>query len=271
MATSKSVRYMLVNTADLLIDPRVQGVRRESRVQDMAINWDPRAAGTISISQRADGTLYVVDGQHRTAGALEHKTRVSSIDDETGEIVVEWKADPIRTLRAQVHTGLTLAEEAQMYVLLNNTKVPQAVDRIAVAAIGGDPIAELLVTTGAKYGWYLKQAPRIAASQALYKIAQWDGDGDILDRTFHVLTDAWHHDGEATRADIVEGLARVIQNYPQVDDNRLARVLGRLTPSTVMADVKQLRSSFKSRARMIAVVNAYDRGLGDARKLMPGL
>ena len=271
MAATKQVRHGWVATADLLIDPRVQGVRRESRVQNMAINWDPRAAGTITISQRRDDSLYTIDGQHRVAGALERKVRVITVDPDTGEESVEWKSEPVKALRAQIHTGLSLAEEAQMYVLLNDTKIPMAVDRIAVAAIGGDPTAELLVNTGAKYGWYLKQTPRIAASQALYKIAQWDGDGDILDRTFHVLTDAWQHDAEATRGDIVEGLARVIQNYPHVDDNRLARVLGRMTPSTIMADVKQLRSSFKSRARMIAVVNAYDRGLGDARKLMPGL
>lgn len=170
---------------------------------------------------------------------------------------------------AQIHTGLTLAEEAQMYVLLNNTKVPQAVDRIAVAAIGGDPVAELLVNTGAKYGWYLKKAPRIKANQALYKIAQWDDDGVILDRVFHVLTDAWQHDVDATSGDIVEGLAKLIQFRPHLDDKRLARVLHHSTPSTVMADVKQLRPTFKSRARMTAIAVLYDRGLGESRKLIP--
>jgi len=267
---AKQVRNMWVNTADLLIDPRVQGVRRESRVQDMATSWDQRAANTISISQRRDDTLYVIDGQHRTAAALERKVRVLTTDAE-GNQTLEWEHEPVARLWAQVHTGLTLAEEAQMYVLLNNTKVPQAVDRIAVAAIGGDPVAELLVNTGAKYGWYLKKAPRIQANQALYKIAQWDEDGVILDRVFHVLTDAWQHDADATRGDIVEGLAKLIQFRPHLDDKRLARVLNRSTPSTVLADVKQLRPAFKSRARMTAIAVLYDRGLGESRKLLPNV
>lgn len=266
---AKQVRTVWVNTADLLIDPRVQGVRRESRVQEMATNWDPRAVGTITISERRDGTMYTIDGQHRVAGALER--RIRAITEGPDGPLVEWEHKPVARMLAQVHVGLSLAEEAQMYVLLNNTKVPQAVDRIAVAAIGGDPIAELLVNTGAKYGWYLKKAPRIQANQALYKIAKWDGDGVILDRVFHILTDAWQHEADATSGDIVEGLAKLIQFRPHLDDARLARVLGRLTPSTVLADVKQLRPTFKSRARMTAIAVVYDRGLGENRKLLPGV
>lgn len=225
------------------------------------MSWDPRAANTITISERDDGSLFVIDGQHRAASALERKIPVQR-DGKT-----EWKHEPVVKLWAQVHTGLTLAEEAQMYVLLNNTKVPQAVDRIAVAAVGGDPVAERLVNIAAKYGWYLKRSPRVQASKALYKIAGMDDDGVVLDRVFHVLTEAWQHDADATRSDIVEGLARLIVLRPHVDDNRLARVLGRATPSTVLANVVQMRPTYKARARMMAIAGLYDRGLSDARKL----
>lgn len=250
-----------VNAADLQVDPQVQGARHENRVQEMAMSWDSRAVNTITISQRDDDSLFVIDGQHRAAAALERKIPVQR-DGKT-----EWKHEPVTRLWAQVHTGLTLAEEAQMYVLLNNTKVPQAVDRIAVAAVGGDPVAERLVDIGAKYGWYLKRSPRMHAAQALYKIARLDDDGDVLDRVFHIITEAWEHDTDATRSDIVDGLARLIQRWPAVDDNRLARVLHKSTPSTVLASVAQMRPTYKARARMMAMVGLHDRGLSDARKL----
>jgi hypothetical protein len=256
---AQKMGFRWVDTADLQIDPRVQGVRRERRVQEIAENWDPRAVGVITVSQREDNSLFVADGQHRTAGALERK--IKQLDGS-------WLAKPVTRLWAKVYEGLTLADEAQLFGKLNNTKAPMALDRIAVAAVAGDDTpAELLEAIARKYGWYLRKAPRIQAPQALYKIAAMDEDGTILDRVFYIVTKAWTHEADSTRAGVVDGLARVLAAAPLVDDDRMARVLGRSNPSTILADIESMRSTFKARARLVAIAERYDRGLGEARKL----
>jgi len=68
----------------------------------------------------------------------------------------------------------------------------------------------------------------------------------------------------------VEGLARLIAEKPAVDNDRLAHVLGRSTPGTILGSVESMRSTYKANARVVAIAGLYDRGLGEARKLRLG-
>lgn len=261
--------YRYVNTEELQVDERVQGARRERRVREMADNWDSRAVGIITVSMRGDGSLFLVDGQHRAASALDRRVLVETTDED-GEASREWKADPVNRLYAKVYEGLSLEEEAQMYITLNNTKVPLALDRLAVAATGGDPIAVRVEQTAHKYGWAIRKGtPRIAAPEALRRAADMDDDGEIIDRVLYIVTNAWNHDPKSTRANIIEGLSRLIKAKPHLSDDRMAQVLKRVTPSTVLADVEQLRSTFQAKARQRALATRYDKQLSEARKLYP--
>lgn len=262
---ARSFKYGWVDLTDgkLVIDPEVQGVRRERRVREIADNWDDRAAGVVTLSRRSDNTLAVIDGQHRIAGA--------SLTQDRPERVVADHILPathkVTRLWGKVYEGLSQEEEAQMYLLLNNTKIPMAIDRVAVAAIAGNEAAERVVNTANKYGWYLKKAPRIQSPAALLKVASMDDDGVILDRVFYIATKAWTHAPDSTRSNIMEGLARLIKDRPHLDDNRMVRVLGKYKPATILANIESLRSTYAARARVVAIAGLYDRGLSDARKL----
>lgn len=259
----QSHKWINLSDGILQIDPDVQGVRRERRVQEMADNWDPTAAGTITLSLRQDGSLFVIDGQHRVAAALLTKDRPER--EVAGHILAA--TTKVTRMYALVYEGLSKQDEARMYILLNNTKIPMAIDRVAVAAVAGEEAPERLVQIAEKYGWYLKKAPKIQSPIALLKVAQMDDDGLVLDRVFNVLTKAWSHEPDSTRSSIVEGLAKLIKERPHADDERLVRVLAKSKPSTILANIESLRGTYAARARVVAIAGLYDRGLSDARKL----
>jgi len=249
--------------SNLQVDPRVQGARRERRVQIMAANWDPRAAGMITLSARSDGSTFIVDGQHRVAAALETQ-------DRPARQVAGHMLPPtfkVERIYAEVFEGLTLEEEAEMYLLLNDTKIPMALDRVAVSAVAGRPDAVRVELTARKYGWFLKNTPRIQAPQTFNRIAGMDEDGVIIDRVFNILTQAWSHASDSTRSGIVEGLARLLKERPHLDDARLIKVLSKHQPSTILSNIESLRGTYQARARIMALAGLYDRGLSEARKL----
>jgi len=52
------------------VDEKYQREVDEPRVKKIAANFDPRLCGTLTVARRADGTLWVVDGQHRLKAAI---------------------------------------------------------------------------------------------------------------------------------------------------------------------------------------------------------
>jgi len=60
----------VVALADLKVDPVYQRDLTAEFVERLANNWDIITAGTIVVSKRPDGYLYIVDGQHRAAAAV---------------------------------------------------------------------------------------------------------------------------------------------------------------------------------------------------------
>ena len=71
------------------------------RVERIVENFDPEQITPVVISQRDTGALYIIDGQHRAAAAI-----------ELGVPLIECK----------VLVGKTLQEEAFLYVQLNSKK-----------------------------------------------------------------------------------------------------------------------------------------------------
>lgn len=59
----------VVKIDDLDIDHSYQRDLDPNLVQSIADNWDIVAAGPIVVARRADGSLWIVNGQHRAAGA----------------------------------------------------------------------------------------------------------------------------------------------------------------------------------------------------------
>ena len=69
---SKEGVFMMVDKKDLFVDPAYQrDVNSKGlKVVEIARNWDWLLCGVLRVVMREDGTFWVVDGQHRTLGAL---------------------------------------------------------------------------------------------------------------------------------------------------------------------------------------------------------
>lgn len=132
-----------IDPASQQVDESYQRGLNETKVEALASNWSDNAVGTIEISERADGSHYIIDGQHRVAAA---------------------RLIGIRSLPAKIYTGLTLAEEAAAFVQSNTWRtspLPLAIFRARLAA--GDPTAHAILRVIEEAGYVL--APEYRSSR----------------------------------------------------------------------------------------------------------
>lgn len=94
-----------MSASDLFTDHAYQRPLDARRAKQMAASWDRRLAGIIEVSERLEGQTpryAVIDGQHRVAAA-------------------ELLSEP-PVLVVNVHTGLTIADEAALFDRLNRQR-----------------------------------------------------------------------------------------------------------------------------------------------------
>src|SRR3989304_2375030 len=103
---------------DLHVDHTYQRDLSADRVQSIAARWDIVAAGPIVVSRRANGDLYIVNGQHRAAAA--------KMAGETHVI-------------AQVVNDLTAKKEATLRLKGNCRLGDKAMERFRAQLVSGDP------------------------------------------------------------------------------------------------------------------------------------
>ena len=182
MTTIKSKR---LKAGDLTVDPRVQRDHlTESKLTKIRENYRRDALGVLQISQRSDGQLIILDGWHRW-------TVVTDPQFEGPDFV----------LQCQVHTGLTLEQEAGLFVEFNRQEAANKLDLHKVRVTQKDPVALDIDKAVKDNGWAVGQGEKkIRAISALENV-YYRGEGylvgngqTLLSNTLHVLTRAWGHD-----------------------------------------------------------------------------
>lgn len=119
----------------------------EDKVLGIASRWNFGSAGVLTVSQRADGSYWVVDGNHRREAAL--------------------RRGDIARLSCKVVTGLTVPQEAELFRQLNmyRTNV-NSYTKYRSALVAGDATVqaceEMLNRHGLKIGQE-GECPRIVA------------------------------------------------------------------------------------------------------------
>ena len=239
LATITDLTYLqnvsLVDVDQLTYDRRVQrseGID-EKRAAAMAAAWDPAAVNVINISRRKDGSLVIIDGAHRWAGA---------------------RIRGLKTLLAIIHDGLTVPQEAAMFLLLNKFKSPSAVSLFLARVVKGDSDAceiDALITS---HGWRIQQNAdpgcifAVAALQDIYNtgagVLNPGSHADLLDWVLDVTTAAWEHDSTSANAAILKGLAQLKGRYGSaVQGKKLVHGLQQTRPSVLLGRGKQLREA----------------------------
>jgi hypothetical protein len=212
-------------------------------------DFEREGLGVIHVSHREDGTYHIVDGQHRIAA---------------------WRVmgNASVAVPCVMYEGLSRAEEAAMFRRLNNTRQVQILDRFRIRIIEGDPIACEISDILASHGWKIAKGGArglffaVAAMEKVYR-AKEGGDADTCDALIRIATEAWGHDSNALRAEIVSGLGVLLRRHPHLEMSKLVTEMARHEggPLGLIGQARQLhsiRSGRISDAMAEILVNRYN-------------
>lgn len=218
-----------IDVYSLTIDPRAQRTLNTKRVEIMAGQFNAAALGTITVSQRADGTRIILDGQHRIAAAK----------------LAGYKG----YFNAIIHTGLTLQQEAALFLELNNTKEVSALDKFLVRITAGDIVANEINHILIGYGWKIGPSSHrgyfvsVAAIERVHLSGGTNG-GFLVDGVIKTITDAWGHESTGTNGSIVGGLGLLFNKYGHdLSRDKLVREMQGYTPRVLLAKGRAYQDS----------------------------
>lgn len=233
----KPSKLVELHAKEFSLDLKVQRALNEARADAMADNFQPHALGLLTASKRTDGHIYVLDGSHRVSAA-----RKASYDG---------------LLAVRLFENLTLQEEAQMFLTLNNSRAVQAIDRFKVRITQGEPVAsginKVLKTYGLHVDWANNESLGvISAIGALEKV--YAGAGvrekgqypELVDKTIRTLHRAYGD--KADRAVyskiILEGMGIFIATFGnQIDYDRLVYILQGTSARQIAVQTRAMRDA----------------------------
>ncbi|WP_191838650.1 DUF6551 family protein [Catellatospora chokoriensis] len=192
---------------NLKIDTEAQRSLNEKRAQAMHGELVREAVGAIIVSQRANGDMYIVDGQHR------------------------WRAFQlagISKMHAEVHHGLNQQQEATLFLIKNRESYkPNPLDQYRVGLTAGLP---LYVDTEAvlkkhSLGLGSTSTNSVGAVAGVLRITEMYSAA-VLDRTLWVAEWAWDRSADAWDGMLLGGIGTFLGKHGDlVDDKILATKL----------------------------------------------
>lgn len=201
-----------IDISALTIDPRVQRTLDEPRAMRIARNLDLSAIGTFVVSARLDGTLVVLDGQHRL-------------------VALRAAGHNHYHVRCDVRKHLTLQEEARLFRLLNTSRQPTIFVDHDKAVLAGDLEAVDIDRILVKYGWKIRAGRNNSGVLRAVKVVRDIHRGMGIDRergpealetTIATVTKAFGHGCDSVRAEILRGVGQFVLTYNGWDAKTLA-------------------------------------------------
>lgn len=263
-AAEPGVYIAAISAADMFADPTYQRVLDVHHARRMSASWDRRLAGIIEVSDRgpdASPRYAVIDGQHRWAAA-------------------RYLADPPQ-LVANVHEGLTVAGEAELFDKLNRQRKQMTTwDHWKARRTAGDPLVAAIEHTVIVGGLKVVEgggaSGGVACVASLEKIATSAGGLGLLADTLDHLAGAWSDlPVSAFEAPLVLGVALVLDTFADlVDGPTLSAALAEVTPRKIRVDAAALRdhgimSGSLGKLVAVAIVNRYNRRAATKRLTFP--
>lgn len=249
-------RLQWVKIADLKVDLRGQRDYDPAWAQDLANRFDPDKIQTPHVSIRDDGSKWLMDGQH-TVGAMR---------------LVGWGD---QSLQCWIYRGLTVEQEADMYLSLNDRKTQTALNKFKVAVNAGYPDESDIDRIARNLGLHVGtdgEAGGMTCPGALTRVYKLGGP-KALQRSLRIARDAYGDPG--LTGPVIHGLGLVCHRYNgELDDEAatisLANANGGVGGLTNRAAVirKQLGGTVAA-AVAAAAVDIINQGKGRQKKL-PG-
>jgi len=254
----RKISFETLSVADLYVDANRQRWLVETWVIALLAMWDPDYLGIPVVSRRKDGSLWVIDGQHR----IEVLNRLG-----------------VTTVACTVYEGLTLREEAKMFLALNrNRKAPYPYDQYRVGLTAGMRTERRMFqqaqACGLDYG-KTASANIIGAVTAARRIVDLDSaNHELLRETLGVAETAWGRQADTWSANALQAIGKVIHaNRVNIDFKRLARTLTK-SPVTLWDSraIARSRGGGGSESRSdewtFMIVDEYNHGLRTPSKLI---
>lgn len=223
----------------------------ENRVRKITKEFSPDLLGIITISQREDGRLFIIDGNHRVEAAKRCK---------------------VPQLFAEVFIGLTREQEAELFVKLNSgQKSPSFNDKLRAKIEAKDPQSvaylDILNASGIAYTFKKGDKNKFQAHKAGLRILSTYGPDRLL-KTFKIMGECNMNTDSRSFA----GLA-VFLDAKNIDMERLYKTLKR----TSVDDLYKIQSAYNyssssdfnstsARAMAMAIATMYDKGLSKNSK-----
>lgn len=239
-----------LSVREMFVDTTYQRDLDLPRARAMAAEWDPRLVGVIDVSERdtttADGARYaIINGQHRHMGAKLH--------------------DPHTRLVVNIHTGLTVRDEARLFYDLDaKTRRLTRWDRWKSRRGSGDPMVRDIEEAALEAGLEIAPAMQngtircVAQCEKLYKL----GERALLERTLATIVAVWGTQVDAVDAPIVGGVGLLLHHHGHdIDDERLQEALLDETPRKIKARANQLgetQAGNKAKLTALTLVTTYN-------------
>lgn len=241
---------------EIFADDTYQRVCDVARARKMAATWDRRLAGILEVSDRGEHLTpryAIIDGQHRWAAA--------------GYLV-----DP-PPMVANIHTGLTVADEAKLFDQLNRQRrQPSTWDHWKARRAAGDEDVAAIETVVDDRGLVIDMSPadgRIACVSALEKVVKLGGI-PLLDNSLQLITKVWGSRRDGLDASIIRGTSLVLFYLnKEIDPGRLVETLEGVFPRQLKAHantIREIQPTTEPVATAIAVMSFYNKQPG--RKLL---
>lgn len=246
---TRTCKHRTIKLGECAIDREAQREATVSAVRDLANKFDPNLMGTIVVSHR-DGKYWVLDGQHRCL----------ALKMVLGDDADDWE------IEADVYEGLTEAEEAEMFLSLNDRKVVSSFDKFKVSVTAGRAdeadVDRIVRAHGLRISQNGKQGSIGAVSALMFVYGL--GGPRLLSSTLSVMSSAW----ESTVWDsfIIRGMALFLNRYgDRVDRPELIRKMAALPMAnkSLKLATEKIRSSSgetKGKACAAAITDEYNRG-----------
>jgi len=162
--------------------------------------WD--YLGTIAVSQRDGGARISVDGQHRIA-------------------LVTAVGAPDVDLKCEVFRGLSLADEAGLFLGLNASRTIRPVSKFLARVTMGDPLCSEVLRIVENRGWQITATPGrgvLSCVKAMERIHTADtirnGRGGDEPQALHdaltLITSAWGQHEQAGHESLISGLGKLL-------------------------------------------------------------
>lgn len=235
---------------DLTIDHSYQRDLVNSRVRAIAEDLDLDRLGTLTISQRSNGALVVVDGQHRVEAVRFH-----GLD--------EWE------VTCRVYVDLTREQEAELYRHLNNTRRITAWDDFKAGLVAGDDECRDIARIARATGWEVASSAgdgKVCCVSTLRSLYRREGGAAALKAALHDAREAWGDNAIGVEKGVLGGLTLLhLSCNGELDRPALIRKLAKAKggPAGILGTARQLAELRRQPlARLCAAVIAehYNRG-----------